>query len=254
MFSMLVLLGSDAIHSQAPVYGYRVVKQFPHQTSSYTEGLFFRDGLFYEGTGLEGHSKLLAVDPLSSTVIRSFALPSEYYGEGIADWGDRIYQLTWKSHICFVYDRATFRPITQYAYSGEGWGMTHDDHELITSDGTSILRFRDPVTFYETHRLDVHDGAQVVTKLNELEFVKGEIYANVWLTDRVARISPLDGHVIAWIDFKGLQPDSARSDAEAVLNGIAFDPAGGRLFVTGKDWPTVFQVELVEPPVHRAPY
>jgi glutamine cyclotransferase len=231
--------------SAAPVSGYVVVAKYPHSTESYTEGFFYLDGLFYEGTGLTGHSAVMAILPETGNATRRRELSAQYFGEGIVDWGPYLYEWTWTSHVCFVYDRKTFLPVKQFAYSGEGWGMTHDAKEIITSDGTATLRFRDPATFKETRHIVVKDGLLPVTQLNELEYVKGEIYANVWHSDRIARISPRDGHVIGWIDLSGILPASARVDEESVLNGIAYDAQHDRLFVTGKQWPVIFEIKVV---------
>jgi glutaminyl-peptide cyclotransferase len=246
--AFLVFCLSGALTAAAPVDGYKVVAKFPHSTESYTEGFFYLDGMFYEGTGRNGHSAVMALDPKTGNAIARRDLPPEYFGEGIVDWGPYILEWTWKSHICFVYDRVTLQPVTQFNYDGEGWGMTHTAAELITSDGSATLRFRDPNTFQETHHIVVKDGGKVIDNLNELEFVKGEIYANVWHSDRIARISTQDGHVIAWIDLTGLLPSDQKVDAEAVLNGIAYDAQHDRLFVTGKEWPTIFEIKVV----HRA--
>jgi len=235
--------GNDA--SAAPVYGYRVVATYPHSTDSYTEGFFYLDGIFYESVGITGHSAVMAVAPETGRILLRHNLPAEYFGEGIVDWGAKVYQWTWKSHVGFVYDRFTLRVVKQFTYVGEGWGMTRTAKELITSDGTATLRFRDPGTFRETRHIVVKDGNKVIDQLNELEFIKGEIYANVWHSDRIARISPRDGHVIAWIDLAGLLPAEKRTDPEAVLNGIAYDSEHDRIFVTGKRWPTVFEIEVV---------
>ena len=243
------LLGGGVVSSAtAPVYGYRVVAKFPHSTESYTEGFFYRDGMFYEGTGREGHSAVLVIDPATGTVIQHRDLPRQYFGEGIVDWGPNIYEWTWKSGICFVYDRFSLQLVKQFSYTGEGWGMTHTANELITSDGSAILRFRDPTTFRETRHIVVKDGTKTIDQLNELEFIKGEIYANVWHTDRIARISPVDGHVISWIDLAGLLPTDQLVDAESVLNGIAYDAQHDRLFVTGKQWPAVFEIKVMRKP------
>ena len=228
----------------APSVGYTVVARYPHSTESYTEGFLYLDGLFYEGTGLEGHSALLAIRPETGQVVQALTLGPQYFGEGIVDWGTKLYEWTWTAHVCFVYDRFSLRLLKQFTYSGEGWGMTRTATELITSDGTATLRFRDPETFKETHHLEVHDGKIAVGQLNELEYVKGEIYANVWHTDVIARISAKDGHVIDYIDLAGILPDSQRVNGESVLNGIAYDAAHDRLFVTGKQWPTVFEIKV----------
>lgn len=229
----------------APVEGYRVVAKYPHSTASYTEGFFYLDGLFYEGTGLVGRSAVLAIDPATGTVRQRHDLPAPYFGEGIVDWGPDIYEWTWQSHVCFVYDRFSMRLVKQFSYAGEGWGMTRTRTELITSDGTAMLSFRDPATFREKRRLEVRDEGKRINLLNELEFIHGEIYANVWHTDRIARISPKDGHVIAWIDLAGLLPEDQKVDAESVLNGIAYDARRDRIFVTGKQWPAIFEIKVV---------
>lgn len=247
LLSFALLVQAVFAGAAAPVMGYKVVAKFPHSTESYTEGFFFRNGLFYEGTGLEGRSAVLVTQPETGKVLQRLEIAPQYFGEGIVDWGPNLYEWTWKSHICFVYDRFSLRQIKQFTYDGEGWGMTRTAKELITSDGTPTLRFRDPETFKEIRHIVVKDGAQPVEQLNELEYIKGEIYANVWHSERIARISPQDGHVIAWIDLTGLLPADQRINAESVLNGIAYDAQHDRLFVTGKQWPTIFQIKLVNP-------
>ena len=241
------LLAAGCTRAATPVFGYRVVATFPHSTDSYTEGLFFQNGLFYEGTGLTGHSAILVYQPASGHVVQHTEIPPQFFGEGIVDVGPNLYEWTWQSHVCFVYDRASLRLLRQLPYTGEGWGMTRNAHDIITSDGTDTLRFRDPATFEETRHIVVHDGSQRIDQLNELEYIKGEIYANVWHSDRIARISPRDGHVIAWIDLTGILSPMLRINAESVLNGIAYDAAHDRLFVTGKQWPTIFEIRLVQP-------
>ncbi len=238
------LLSTDGA-AAAPTMGYKVVARYPHSTDSYTEGFLYLDGLFYEGTGIAGHSALLAIEPETGKPVQKRELAPQYFGEGIVDWGPNIYQWTWKSQICFVYDRFSLRPVKQLTYTGEGWGMTRTAKELITSDGTATLRFRDPDSFKETRHILVKDGAKVIDELNELEFIKGEIYANVWHSDMIARIDPRDGHVIAWIDLTGLLPPDQKMNEESVLNGIAYDAKRDRLFVTGKQWPTVFEIKVV---------
>jgi glutaminyl-peptide cyclotransferase len=229
----------------APIYGYRVVATYPHSTENYTEGFLYLDGMFYEGTGRSGRSSVMAFDPKTGKVAFRHDLPPEFFGEGIVDWGPYILEWTWTSHICFVYDRLTLRPVTNFPYTGEGWGMTRTTDELITSDGTATLRFRDPNTFQVIREILVKDGLKAIDQLNELEFIKGEIYANVWHSDMIARISPSDGRVIGWIDLTGLLPANQRIDAESVLNGIAYDAQHDRLFVTGKQWPTIFEIKVL---------
>jgi len=230
-----------------PVFGYRVVKSYPHDPTAFTQGLQFVDGIFYEGTGLNGRSSIRKVKLETGDVIEKRDVPSAYFGEGITVWKNDLIELTWQSELGFVYDRHTLQQKRTFKYLGEGWGLTHDGVNLIMSDGSERLRMLDPATFAEVRRLHVMDGDYPVRNLNELEYVKGEIYANVWMTDYIARISP-DGHVVGWIDLTGLLSPSERSTAEAsggVLNGIAYDAAKDRLFVTGKLWPKVFEVKIV---------
>jgi glutaminyl-peptide cyclotransferase len=234
-----------------PIDGYKVVATYPHSTQNYTEGFFYRDGLFYEGTGMLGRSALLVTEPQTGKVVQRRDLDAKYFGEGIIDWGPNLYQWTWESHTGFVYDRFSMRLLRQFTYAGEGWGMTRTAKEIITSDGTATLRFRDPLTFAETRHILVRDGATPIAQLNELEYIKGEIYANVWHSERIARISPKDGRVIAWIDLKGILPDDQRVDAESVLNGIAYDAEHDRLFVTGKQWPKIFEIKIVPKPAPK---
>ena len=229
----------------APVSKIKVVKRYPHSTASYTEGFFFRDGLFFEGTGLEGKSAILITEPTTGKVVQHYELPPNYFGEGIVDWGETVLEWTWQTHKGFVLDRTTLRPISEFTYQGEGWGMTRTDKEIITSDGTSILRFRSPYTFDPIRVIVVKDDGVPVQQLNELEYVRGEIYANVWHSDRIARISPLDGKVLGWIDCTGLLPESEKVNGESVLNGIAYDAKKDRLFVTGKQWPTIFEIKVL---------
>ncbi len=243
--ALFVSLLSFGATKPAPVDGYNVVAKYPHSTESYTEGLLYLNGLLYEGTGNYGHSSLLATDPETGRISLRLDLPPQYYGEGIVDWGPNIYQWTWRSNVCFVYDRISFRPVKQFTYTGEGWGMTRTSKELITSDGTATLRFRDPNTFREVRHIDVTDGGTPVTQLNELEYIKGEIYANIWRTDKIARISPRDGHVIEWIDLAGILPAGQKIKADSLPNGIAYDAQHDRLFVTGKQWPVMFEIKVV---------
>ncbi|MBS1800263.1 MAG: glutaminyl-peptide cyclotransferase [Acidobacteria bacterium] len=228
----------------APVAPCKVVAKLPHSTENYTEGFFYRDGHFYEGTGREGHSSLIITEPATGKVLQRHDLPSTYFGEGIVDWHDNLLEWTWQSHTGFILDRVSLRIIGQFHYDGEGWGMTRTATELITSDGSAILRFRNPDTFDKTRQIVVRDGDRPVQQLNELEFVDGEIYANIWHSDRIARISPKDGRVLGWIDCTGLLDASQKIDAESVLNGIAYDAQHHRLFVTGKQWPNIFEIRV----------
>jgi len=230
-----------------PVYGYTVVRSYPHDPRAFTQGLILRDGFFYEGTGLNKRSSLRKVKVETGEVVQNKPLSDEYFGEGVTDWKGSLVQLTWQSEIGFVYDLQSFERTKTFTYTGEGWGLTHDDTRLIMSDGTPQLRFIDPATMKETGRITVRDGLGPVQHLNELEYVKGEIFANVWQTDRIARISPKDGRVTGWVDLSGLLPPAERDVAGgAVLNGIAYDAAADRLFVTGKLWPRVFEIKLVK--------
>ncbi len=245
ILALAACLLSASYAATAPTFGYKVVAKYPHSTASYTEGFLYLDGLFYEGIGIAGQSALLAIQPETGKPLQKRELAPQYFGEGIVDWGPNIYQWTWKSQICFVYDRFSLRPLKQLTYTGEGWGMTRTAKELITSDGTATLRFRNPDTFRETRHIVVKDGTKPIDQLNELEYIKGEIYANIWHQDRIARIDPHDGHVIAWIDLAGLLPDDQKVNDESVLNGIAYDSQHNRLFVTGKQWPAIFEIKTV---------
>jgi len=249
LLALRLVLATAALNisctAATPVDGYRIVATYPHSTESYTEGFFYRDGLFYEGTGLEGRSSVLAIQPETGKPVQRLDLPRQYFGEGIVDWGPFLYEWTWTSHLCFVYNRFTLQPVRQFTYTGEGWGMTRTPSEIITSDGTATLRFRNPDTFRETRHIVVKDGSEVIDQLNELEYIQGEIYANVWHSDRIARISPKDGHVLRWIDLTGLLPPDQKLNAESVLNGIAYDAQHHRLFVTGKQWPLIFEIRPI---------
>ena len=185
---------------------------------------------------------------MTGRVLAHHTLPPNVFGEGIIDVGPNLYQWTWQTHIGYVFDRKTFQPLRTFTYTGEGWGMTRDSKEIITSDGTATLRFRDPQTFAETHHIVVRDGLQAITNLNELEYIHGMIYANVWHQDRIARIDPKTGKVLSWIDCAGLLPVMVKLGPEAVLNGIAYDKEHDRLFVTGKQWPTIFEIKLTPKP------
>ena len=233
------------VGSRAPVSTYSIKHVYPHDPRAFTQGIEYRDGFLYEGTGLNGESSLRKVELTTGKVLQKAAVSSQYFGEGITTWGDTIVQLTWQSQIGFVYDRSTFKQLWTFGYTGEGWGLTHNTSELIMSDGSASLRFIDPKTLMEKRRVLISDAGIIIRDLNELEWVNGEIYANVWQTNFIARISPSTGHVTGWIDLTGLlSPEEQRGGAD-VLNGIAYDAAGKRLFVTGKLWPKVFEIELV---------
>ncbi|MBE2235219.1 MAG: glutaminyl-peptide cyclotransferase [Anaerolinea sp.] len=236
--------------AQPAIYGYQVLNVFPHDPTAFTQGLVYQDGIFYEGTGLRGQSTLRRVNPATGEVLQGVRLPDQYFGEGIAVLGDRLYQLTWQENTGFIYDKASFELLGTWNYAGEGWGLTTDGQRLIMSDGSHELRFLDPVTMQELGRVAVLDGDGLpVARLNELEWVEGEVWANVWQTDRIARIDPASGRLLGWIDLTGLLPVEDRvAQRVDVLNGIAYDAAGGRLFVTGKWWPKLFEIQVTATP------
>jgi len=227
------------------VYGCQVLNAHPHDANAYTQGLVFEDGFLYEGTGKYGQSQLRKVELESGRVLQAQSLPRNLFGEGITILDDRIYQLTWREGTAIVYDKDSLRELQRFRYDGEGWGLTHDGTHLIMSDGTATLRFVDPKTFRVVKQLLVRSQGRRVDKLNELEFIGGEIFANIWYKDYVARISPGSGEVTGWIDMRQLWP--VRRDREAVLNGIAYDAKDDRLFVTGKNWPKLYEIRLVAP-------
>ena len=247
------MMGGAAVSTQqrgreAPPaeYGYTVVRSYPHDRDAFTQGLEYVDGVLYEGTGRNGHSGIRRVKLETGEVLQAQPLDARYFGEGITVWKNRIIQLTWQSEVGFVYDRQTFKPQRTFQYTGEGWGLTHDGTRLIMSDGSSTgtLKFFDPETLRQTGTLTVRDGGRPVANLNELEYVKGQIYANVWQTDRLAIIAPRTGRVTGWVDLHGLL-DPREAGGVDVLNGIAYDAAGDRLFVTGKLWPRLFEIRLI---------
>lgn len=227
-----------------PVYGYEVVNTWPHDTDAYTQGLVYDSGTLLESTGQYGESSLRRVELRTGKVIKRVDVPRQFFGEGMTLLGGKIYQVTWTTRKGFVYDPQSFAKLGEFAYDGEGWGLTHDGRHLILSDGTDQLRFLDPETFRTVRTVGVTDAGRPLRELNELEYVRGEVFANVWHTDRIARIDPQSGRVVGWIELKGLIGDAERPDAEAVLNGIAYDEAGDRLFVTGKLWPKLFEVRI----------
>ncbi len=233
--------------SEIPVYGYQVIEEYPHDPRAYTQGLVYVDGTLYEGTGRRGQSTLRRVDLETGEVLQGVRLPDDYFGEGITLFEDRLYQLTWTSGTGFVFDRESFDLVSTFTYPTEGWGVTHDGEQLIMSDGTTQLYFLDPDTLTTTRQVTVMADGTPIDQLNELEYIDGVIYANIWQTDRIAQIDPVNGEVIAWIDLTGLFPPEKRSEAQAVLNGIAYDAETERLFVTGKLWPSLYWIELVAP-------
>jgi glutaminyl-peptide cyclotransferase len=243
--SPLVSPAAPRAEYQPKWYGYRVLQTYPHDPNAFTQGLIYLDGRLYESTGLRGRSSLRMVDLRTGTVLRQLNLPTQFFGEGLANWRSTLIQLTWTAHIGFVYDRRTFHLLRTFRYEGEGWGLTQDGMHIIMSDGTSYLRFLDPRSFREVKRIMVSDRGAAVPDVNELEYIHGSIYANIWQTDRIALISPDDGRVTGWIDLAGLRPITVSANPDAVLNGIAFDSTHDRLFVTGKLWPELFEIRLV---------
>lgn len=229
-----------------PVYGYEVVNVYPHDLGAFTQGLVFDGATLYEGTGLNGRSSVRRVDLQSGQVLQQVDLNAAYFGEGITVWSEEIIQLTWQSRKGFVYDKQSFELRRDFAYPTEGWGITHDGRRLIMSDGTATLYFWDPNTLAPVDSVDVYDVTGPVVRLNELEYVQGEVWANVWQTDRIARIDPVTGQVLGWIDLSGLLTAEERSRAD-VLNGIAYLAEEDRLFVTGKLWPKLFEIRLTPP-------
>jgi glutaminyl-peptide cyclotransferase len=242
--TLLCALAYTAAWAQAPLQSYEVIHTYSHDPHAFTQGLIFVDGHLYESAGEYGQSSLRMVDLETGKVLQQLPVAKEYFAEGLAAWGSTLIQLTWQEHTAFVYDRFSFRLLKTLSYPGEGWGLANDGKELILSDGTPELRFLDPATFHELRRVTVKDHGQPVKELNELEMVRGEIYANVWHSDKIARISPRTGAVLGWVDLTGLLPANLRSSPEAVLNGIAYDAAHDRLFVTGKLWPRLYEIRV----------
>lgn len=230
---------------QIPIYGYKIVKAYPHDPFAFTQGLVYENGVLYEGTGLYGQSTLRMVELETGRVLKIRQLEPQYFGEGITLWKEQIVQLTWREHKGFIYHKASFDLLKEFSYATEGWGITHDGKRLIMSDGSAHLYFLDPETLTEIGRITVKEGERPVARLNELEFIKGKLYANIWQTDRIAIISLETGQVEAWIDLTGLLGE--RTGSEDVLNGIAYDAQGDRLFVTGKLWPKLFHIVLTGP-------
>ncbi len=244
---------SDSVNSTAsniiPVYTYKVVNTYPHDRHAFTQGLVFENGFLYEGTGLHGRSTLRKVKLETGEILKIHKLPACFFGEGVTIYQNRIIQLTYKSNVGFVYDKDSFKLLREFRYPTQGWGITHDGNRLIISDGTSTLHLLDPETFKSIGQIQVRDNYGPVSKLNELEYIKGEIYANVWKTERIARIAPQTGKVTGWIELKGLLGPQDRSTRVDVLNGIACDTKNDRFFVTGKWWPKLFEIKLAKPKV-----
>jgi glutamine cyclotransferase len=251
--ALFLLLGVSARSSAQQPDTYQVIHTYPHDAQAFTQGLIYLDGHLYESTGIKGKSSLREEDLETGSILQFQDVPSKYFAEGLTDWGNTLIQLTWQDHVALVYDRSNLRFLHSIPYPGEGWGLTQDGVHLILSDGTAALRFLDPETFHELRRVTVKDHGVPVKQLNELEFVHGEIYANIWYSDRIARISPATGKVLGWIDLSGLLPPEEHSSPDAVLNGIAWDSVHDRLFVTGKLWPKLFEIKVIPAPKPTAP-
>ena len=236
---------ASATAEPVPTYTYKVKNTWPHDRRAYTQGLIFRDGILWESTGQYGSSSLRKVELKTGKVIKQISVPAKYFAEGMTVFHNKVFQLTWQEHKGFIYDPETFEKQGEFDYAGEGWGLTHDGHSLIMSDGTNQIRFLDPTTLKTTRTISVFDAGEPVSQLNELEYIDGEIYANIWQSDRIVRLDPKSGKILGWIDMTGLLKTKDRTGEEDVLNGIAYDEAGKRLFVTGKMWPKLFEVEIV---------
>jgi glutamine cyclotransferase len=244
---LLALLASPGVAAAPPVYGYRIVHVYPHDPGAFTEGLFYLSGRLWESTGLNGRSQIREVRLEDGKVLRSATVNPRYFGEGIVNWGADIISLTWQDGIGFRWRRSDLGQAGSFHYPGEGWALTQNGRDIIMSDGTPQLRFLDPATMAERRRITVTDQNHPVSHLNELEWVKGEIFANIWLTSRIARIDPSSGRVTGWIELAPLVAENMKGDEDSVLNGIAYDSARGRLFVTGKNWPHLYEIMLVPP-------
>ncbi len=237
--------GSPSAGEKAPVYGYKVVRTLAHDPNAFTQGIVFHEGFLFESTGINGASSLRKFELETEKIVKRISVPDEYFAEGITIFKDKIYQLTWKNQKGFIYSVKTLEKINEFRYEGEGWGLTNDTESLILSDGTSQIRFLHPETFKVLRTIDVRDAdGSPVVEINELEYVKGEIYANIWHSDRIARIDPQSGKVTGWIDLTNLFPNRSDAETEDVLNGIAYDAQGDRLFVTGKLWSKLFEIQV----------
>jgi glutamine cyclotransferase len=240
---ILVLLNDRPVSTQPLRYTYRIINVYPHDKNAFTQGLVFENGVLYEGTGLYDNSTLRRVELETGKILQLCALPDQFFGEGITIFDDKIIQLTWQSNRGFVYDKHSFDLLQEFSYPTEGWGITHDGSRLIMSDGTATLHFLDPETFEKVGQVEVHDTGPV-TELNELEYIQGEVYANIWREEKIAIINPLTGRVKGWIDMSGIQ-DLENQDSNNVLNGIAYDAKEDRLFVTGKMWSQLYEIKLI---------
>ncbi len=235
----------DTWQTAQPVHGFRVIASYPHDTRAFTQGLAIQAGQLYEGTGNYGASALRRVELTSGAILQEIRLQPSLFGEGITLWGETIVQLTWREQRGFIYDRDSLRRLRSFHFDGQGWGITHDGRHWIASDGSEVLRFLDPDTQAVVRRLRVLDVERPVPYLNELEYIKGRIWANIWHSDMIAQIDPTTGQVDAYLDLGGLYPHAKRTDPQQVLNGIAYDTASDRLFVTGKHWPRLYEIAVV---------
>ncbi|WIW88398.1 glutaminyl-peptide cyclotransferase [Sphingobium sp. V4] len=243
--ALLALIAAFALAAPAQAdTPWTLVRAYPHDPTAFTEGLFYLDGALYESTGLEGRSDIRKVDLKTGRILQRRVIDGRYFGEGIVNWKDRLISLTWRHRQGFVWNLADFTPLSDFRYEGEGWGMTQDGRAVIMSDGSAQLRFLDPEILAEQRRITVSWNGRAVDRLNELEWVRGEIWANIWYDSRIARIDPATGAVIDWIDIAPLLKEAGVSDSEAVANGIAYDAATDRVFVTGKNWPRLFEIRV----------
>jgi glutamine cyclotransferase len=227
-----------------PIYSYNIINTYPHDVSAFTEGLVYESGYLYESTGKHNETTLRKVDLQTGEILKLYKLDGSYFGEGITLYNNKIFQLTWKSNVGFIYDKDSFKLINKFYYNTEGWGITHNDEHLIMSDGTDEISFLNPQNFKKVYSIKVHDEFKHITGLNELEFIKGEIYANVWRSNKIARICPHSGEITGWIQLKGLLSPKEYKNA-GTLNGITYDKQGNRIFVTGKMWPKLFEIKLI---------
>jgi glutamine cyclotransferase len=245
--SVIIYLNSNKAQqnpSAVTHYSYTIVNTYPHDKNAFTEGLVYSNDFLYESTGINGDSSLRRVNLTTGFVQQQITLPIQYFGEGITVVGNKIIQLTWQSHIGFIYDKTTFALLGNFSYTTEGWALTYDGKHLIMSDGSANLYFLDPTTFQRTGQVTVHDGNTTIVNVNELEYINGEVYANIWQTNNIVIINPQTGQIRGWIDLTGL-PGEQNTNLDAVLNGIAYDKTNNNLFVTGKDWPSLYQIKLV---------
>ncbi len=239
-------VNSNSSTADVPTYTYEVVNTYPHARDAYTQGLIFQDGILWESTGERGRSSLRKVDLQTGKVLKKVDVPPEFFAEGMTVLDGKVYQLTWQEHKGFIYDAETLKKLGEFSYQGEGWGLTHDGESLIMSDGTNQLRFLHPNTLQVKRTISVFDKGEPLAQLNELEFIRGEIWANIWQTDKIVQLDPQTGKILGWIDLTGLLPTRDYTPETDVLNGIAYDKEGDRLFVTGKLWPKLFEIRLVK--------